>query len=312
MDSSTLRPGLLVSLKTSMRGNVRYDKQDKRNVRTADGADVKEWETTRTVFDPVEHELATKVRQKARNLVASCCIPTSSFGLLCLKENVAALQEAKAEARRLVREFNRTAQLSKVRVYVVTAEMADNDEDAMRGVASEVADIIAEMQKGIKELKPEAIRTAAAQALKVGQMLLPAQQARIKETVDVARATARAYVKAGEMAAREVDKLAIEALGSKRTHFLDLSDMEEMAPVKPVGRAVGYAPDEEEAAPAPIKPRKAKARTADIDFENPDEIIDAFRTGKVKRDDQRGLELPKLKVSNKPKPKRRARVPEKV
>ncbi len=264
METSTLRPGLLVLLKTSMRGNVRHDRRNKRNVTTATGADVKEWETTRTVFDPEEHDRASKVRQKARNLIATACV-TTSFGLLCLKENVAELEAARLEARRLVREFNRTAKISRVRVYVMASEMADNDADAMQAVAAEVADIIEQMQKGVRELKPDAIRAAAAQALKVGQMLLPNQQERIKETVAIARATARGYVKAGEVAARVVDELAIQALQSKRTHFLDMSDMPDMEPVKPIGRAVSYVPDEE----APIKPRKAKARAAAIEVEPP-------------------------------------------
>ena len=83
MEVSTLRNGLLVSLKTSVTGNVSYIKRDiETDHVTEDGHLAAKWETERTIVDPGEHEAAIKVRSKARALVTGVCV-ASAFGLLC-------------------------------------------------------------------------------------------------------------------------------------------------------------------------------------------------------------------------------------
>ena len=65
MQAATLRPGLLVSLKTSVHGNVSYQRRDIINE-----ASHSKWETDRVIADPVEHEAATKARNTARGMIA--------------------------------------------------------------------------------------------------------------------------------------------------------------------------------------------------------------------------------------------------
>ena len=110
---STLVPGLLVSLKTSVRGGVAYQKQDIE--KTPEHA---QWVTDKTVSDPAEHERATKVRNKCSSLVRGVC-SLSTFGLLCRQDNQWKLEEAMTEARDLAREFNRTSRYSKISVNVI-------------------------------------------------------------------------------------------------------------------------------------------------------------------------------------------------
>lgn len=63
--ASTLRPGLLVSLKTSCTGNVSYTRADiEAGHMTEEGKKRAKWETERTIEDPIEHEAAIKVQSK--------------------------------------------------------------------------------------------------------------------------------------------------------------------------------------------------------------------------------------------------------
>ena len=89
----TLRPGFLISLKTSVRGNVKYDKRDLTNATTDDGKAVSEWETKRTIADPVEFKAAAEARSKARSLINSVCV-NSAFGLLCPEKAAEELDKA--------------------------------------------------------------------------------------------------------------------------------------------------------------------------------------------------------------------------
>jgi Pyruvate/2-oxoacid:ferredoxin oxidoreductase gamma subunit len=114
----TLRPGFLISLKTSVRGNVKYDKRDIASETTEDGKAVAEWETKRVIADPVEFKAASEARSKARSLVNSVCV-ASAFGLLCPEAAGEELEKAMKAAHKVVDDFNATARLTRVSVYVM-------------------------------------------------------------------------------------------------------------------------------------------------------------------------------------------------
>ena len=76
----TLRPGFLISLKTSVRGNVQYTKVGGAETLTAGrGKAVAEWETTRVIADPDEFKKAGEARSKANSIIrsASALLPRS-------------------------------------------------------------------------------------------------------------------------------------------------------------------------------------------------------------------------------------------
>lgn len=242
--TTTLRPGLLVSLKTSVKGNVQYSKADiEVDHTTAEGTRRARWETERVVEDPAEHEEAGKVRTKACYLIRSICTP-SSFGLLCPQDKAEVLERAMAEARAMVAEFNARAKLSRISVYAITGKIAQSDVEAIKSINSEVRDLMERMQDGIKNFDVKKIRDAAKDAKGLGQMLSPDAQARIQVAIDAARATARDITKAGEQAAIEVDKVTLARIAEARTAFLDLDDAREVEAPVAQGRAVDFEPVE--------------------------------------------------------------------
>ena len=252
LSSTTLRPGLLVSLKTKVTGNVKYDKQviEAEHV-TRDGAQKARWETERTVFDPVEHERAVKAQGKARSIVTSICAK-SDFGLLCPKDRAGQLEQAIAEARKVANEFNGTANLSRLSVFIVTGEVADNDVEAVRAINSEVSDLLKTMESGVKNLDAEVIRAAATKAKGLGSMLTNDAKERIQVAIDVARKAARQIVKAGTEAAQEIDTATIRKIAAQRTMFLDL-DETDMAVAKPQAEARAIEMEIEAPVPPPAK-----------------------------------------------------------
>lgn len=222
MKVSTLRPGLLVSLKTSVVGNVTYSKRDL-DVRptTVDGAEVTRWETERVIDDPAEHRAACTARTKARNEIRSVCA-ASAFGLLCPESSGDKLDAAILAARRIMAEFNSTARQTRVELYVIAGKITPDDVEAVRAINSEVRELLTAMEEGVRSLDVAKIRDAADRARGVGSMLSPDAAARARAAIDAARGAARRIVRVGNQAAQEVDQAAIAAITEARTAFLDI------------------------------------------------------------------------------------------
>lgn len=236
--STTLRPGFLVSLKTSVRGGVSYRRSVIESAKiSATGTEESKWETQRTVIDPKEHELGIKVRGAVRSLISGVCA-NSAFGLLCPDNNIESLEAAISEGRRLAAEYNAVAQLTRVDVYVITGRIAPNDTEAVRAINSEIAELMTTMSTGIETNDVKAIRDAAGKLRQVATMLDPNAEGVVKVAIEVARKTARTIAAAGEGAAVEVDKSAIKRLAEQRTAFLDMDDTTVAAPSAGKAQAV--------------------------------------------------------------------------
>jgi hypothetical protein len=241
---TTLRPGLLVSLKTSVVGNINYERLmlDAEHP-TADGGLQARWETTRTIADPAEHAEAQKIRSEAGHIIRKICTQ-SAFGLLCPEDKVDALEQAIVEARALADKFNDKAALTRIRVYVIAGRVAADDVEAIKAINSEIRDLMAQMEDGLGNLDVKTVRAAAVKAKGMGQMLSKEASDRVQLAVDLARQSAKQIVKAGEQAAQEIDRQTIKRIAEQRTAFLDL---DEPAPeirggVTEPGRAVDFAP----------------------------------------------------------------------
>lgn len=244
LQSSTLRPGFLVSLKTTIAGNVSYEKRDIEGAHiTSSGTQLARWETERTISDPIEHEAAKRARSKARSLITGICA-ASAFGLLCPETKIAELERAISEARKVAEEFNGAADLTRVTVYVITGRIAPNDVEAVRAINSELRDLIGEMEAGVKNVDVKAVREAASKARQLAAMLSPEAAGRVQEAVDTARRVARKYTAAGEAAANEIDSLAIASLIRARTSFLDMDEAGTVGSVQADARAVDFDPTE--------------------------------------------------------------------
>jgi len=233
--SNTLRPGLLVALNTSVKGNVFYVKNTLEAEHETEGGLKAKWETERTITDAAEFERASQVRSKARALVTSVCTKTA-FGLLCPETGAPDLDRAADEARKLCEDFNREAKLTRVHCFVLTGRVASDDVKAVQAISGEVRDLIADMKEGLEALDVEKIRKSANELKQIGNMLSPEAQVRIELAVKAVREQARKIVKAGETAAITIDQRAIATLNEARTAFLDLDPAREVAEPILVGR----------------------------------------------------------------------------
>lgn len=250
LKTSTLRPGLLVALSTSVSGNVNYSKRTIEGTHlNEDGKSIAKWETVRTIADPKEHEAAATARGRARTAITRVC-SDSAFGLLCPESKTAELDAAIVEARQIAEEFNSKATLSRLNVYVIAGRIAPDDVEAVKAINSEITSLLDQMATGVKNLDVKVIREAASKAKGIGQMLSADAGARVQIAVETARRAARDIVRAGEEAATYVDGWALKTLREQRTAFLDLGDVTEVSAPEAKVSAIDLAPEVQDI-PAP-------------------------------------------------------------
>jgi hypothetical protein len=239
---STLRPGLLVSLKTSCTGNVNYNKEIIEGDHVTDaGMRKATWQTERIIADPEEFERAKRTQSKALTMIRTICT-RSSFGLLCPEIDREKLDRAVASARQMAEEFNSSAAITRVHVYVIVGRIAADDVEAVKAINSEISGLMRDMQEGLRNLDVKAVREAANAARNVAQMLSPDAASRVRTAIDLVRASARQIVSAGEEASIEIDRSAIARIEEARTAFIDLDDAREVAAPAVRGRGIDFAP----------------------------------------------------------------------
>lgn len=218
----TIRPGLLVALKSTIRGGVRYEKVDLER----DSATHK-WETTKRVDDPAELEAATKARGDAVNMVTRACNRTS-FGLLCPERYEAELDAAIIRAQDIVDAFNQNAKHSQIGLYVLKGRIAGSDEVAARAIGQEVRELIEAMGNGIQAMDAAAVRDAANKARQMLAVLTEDSSERVSAAIEAARKAAREIVrrveKKGEAAEEVLAELDRSAIDAARIAFLDMSE----------------------------------------------------------------------------------------
>lgn len=277
IQASTLRPGLLVALKTSVKGNVQYKKVTiEADHETDVGERLAKWETERRIVDPREHEEATTLRSKARTIISGVCA-NSAFGLLCPEDKEEELARAVEKARLLADDFNARARLTRIDLYVITGRIAPDDAEAIRAINSEMRDLMDTMQRGLQNLDVQTVRDAANKARNVGQMLSPKAQERVALAIEAARSAARKITKAGETGVAEIDAQTIAFIQQQRTAFLDLDGGAEIeAPVAAEGRAVDLAPGLD---PNDPLASDGKPPLAEIGAYSIAEVVDAARKG---------------------------------
>lgn len=247
MQLQILKPGYLVSLKTTIKGGVQYGRQDiEPDHKTETGARRAQWQTLRIIPMPEEYEAAQVARSKARSLIVGACVQ-SSFGLLCPMENEAALWDAIAQARDTARAFNERSELSKVECYVLTGRIAESSAEAERAIASELRELLDAMKEGIQGADVAAIREAASKARAVGAMLSGSVQAQVGDAIAQARKAAREIAKrvekAGESARAVIAELRYDDIERARFAFLDTDEAAPAEVVPPVAPAVDVEPD---------------------------------------------------------------------
>lgn len=268
MNLKTLRPGLLVSLKTGINGNISWMRTPlEQDHLTAEGTKRARWETKREITDPEEFENGCAVRSKCRGMIYKVCAP-STFGLLCPEDKRDELDEAVSSAQKMAAEFNATAALTRVHIYVIAGRIAADDVQAVRAINSEVRGLLTDMETGLKNLDVKVVREAANKAKSIGRMLQPEAMKRIQTAVDVAREMARKIVKAGEEGAVVIDRTVLRQIRASRTDFLDIEEevVEVQQPASPA-RAVDLAPEGAAEQAAQDSPQPSRRRAAQPQLE---------------------------------------------
>jgi|SRR5215472_893147 len=258
--NTTIRPGLLVHVSTSIKGNVSYDVTRLGTKQTVEG-EIEEWDTKRLTRDVDEQERASKARSLARSKIQSVCIPIEPGGLLCPQDRADQLALAEAEALRIVEEFNDSAQITRLTFRVVTGSIAPSDARAIKMINQELRDLMESMAEGMASLDVKKIREAADRATQVNKMLPSETGEQVKKAIELARKTATDMRKAAEVGAAEVDQVAIARIQEARTAFLDLDDNQgTIGEVEHAGRSLDLAPE----APAPVTEPAAQGRMFEV------------------------------------------------
>jgi hypothetical protein len=255
LDVKTLRPGLLVGLKTSLRGGVSYAKRTIEPEHVEGAALVAKWETERTITDAEEHKAAVKVRSDAVYTVRKVCAVTA-FGYLCPEAKQAALEQAIERAHAMVAAFNASARSVRLSFYVITGRVAPDDVEAVRAIHAEVRELMADMENGVRALDARAVRAAAERAKAIGQMLSEESRVKVEGTVSTMRSAARSIAKAaraGTLASLTINEMVFAKMRAARTAFLELGDAADVqAPASTIEpRAIDFDATPETASAAP-------------------------------------------------------------
>jgi hypothetical protein len=124
-------------------------------------------------------------------------------------------------------------------------------------------DLLADMERGVRNMDVKTIRDAANKATALGNMITPAASERLQNAIDTARRAARQIVRAGEQAAQEIDYRAVRAITESRTAFLDLDDAQEIAAPTVTGRAMDLDESDIETSSAGPERRQIDMEDAD-------------------------------------------------
>ena len=233
--AATIRPGLLVVVKSTVFGGVTYQRTDldAEGMPVEEGGAVARWETTRIIEDKDEHDRAVKARSQAVSLIRKQCQETT-FGMLCPEANEGALDVAIAAARAVVDAHNATAANTKISIHTLKGRVASNDAEAARAITAEIGALVVQMDQGIAKLDAKAIRAAADRAREMSAMLDDSVKGKIDAAIEQARKAARTIVKRiekdGEDKAIVMMDIQRGQIESARIAFLDMSG--DAAPVE--------------------------------------------------------------------------------
>lgn len=220
----TIKPGLLVSMHTEVKGNVSYTGLD-RDVRMVDRTEITDIHTRKQVTDIDEQDAAIKERTKIRGLILSLTTK-SADALLCPYDREAELREAITQGHEIADKFNAGAVTTRIEFSVICGRIAQDDVETVRAITSDVRSLLDDMKQGVKTNDPKMIRDAANELTQKGKVLTPEAAQRLRIPIESARAAAtlvKKLVKSGELAAIEVDTATMRKITKARTSFLDMN-----------------------------------------------------------------------------------------
>lgn len=227
-----VRPGYLVSLSTSIRGGVSYQRRDIDHAIEDNGQDRAVWETKRTIEDAAEFKRATQVRTRVRTLILAACVETP-FGLIVPKDTEVGLDRAIEQARAEVDAFNATARYSRVTFRTLRGQIASSDEEAITEIRDEIVDLLEDLEDQCRAGSVDGIREVARKASEVSLMLEAESSAAlalnkaVSSARDLAKRVARRVVKRGEDLAVVLAEANLQDISGARFAFMSADEEEE-------------------------------------------------------------------------------------
>ena len=228
-----LKPGYLISLKTNRHGGVKIRRKsldvNPSDVTVIDESvtSVTKSEVTTIIADKNELKAAEKLRGALRYSVASHCA-WSEFGLLAPRAKIETVRAAFKEAKEQARGWNANHTITRVDIFMLEGEIAENEAAASAAAASEVKDLIDEMKETILSGNVEYLRNNVLKKASQFQKMLDGEAAtKFGSAIEEVRKAAREIVKGitkGEDVAMVVSKLKLESLNESNFAFLDMED----------------------------------------------------------------------------------------
>jgi hypothetical protein len=117
------------------------------------------------------------------------------------------------------------------------------------------------MERGVKSMDADVIRANANKATKLVSMLPREPSEKLREAIAIARREARRASKAGEKAAIEVDRVALQKIRDSQAAFIDFDQVED---VRLSVASAGGGIDLEVAAPDTVA-REVARKPIDLD-----------------------------------------------
>lgn len=229
-----LKPGLMVALATKIDPPPTYRKTNEATDH-ASAVEVRSWEAEVTVQLPEEYDRAKKVRGRARSLMTGACIVTPFHVLMCPTDRVGQLDEAEAEARRIVREFNESATFYRVDLQTFRGQVEEDSTRAAQAVGEEVRSLLDSMERSIRLGDVKAARDAAVQAKSISRLLEGAEAEKVTLAVRSLRQLAREVVDKVQGQAEELLEVVTEErlrpIAAARMVFLDPEQVAEGADI---------------------------------------------------------------------------------
>lgn len=190
-----VRPGLLVSMRTSIKGGVSYRREDLVDEIEGEGTRT-EWKTEKKVENADEYTRARRLRARVVTLIGGACVKTA-FTYICPLENEALLDERIAEAQAACDAFNEEAVHSQVTFDLMRGRYMEDTKETVQAVRREIHELLEELNSALKAGEVQSIRDVAARATQMGRLLEEGTEARsaLERAVKESRRVAGQLVK---------------------------------------------------------------------------------------------------------------------
>lgn len=262
-----LPPSILVGGEISVPGDVRYQNLGSEQS-TFDEGEVKRKEvvktTKKTTRDPdgyaAAHTLAGELRSELRKIVQA-----TPLGWICRLEREEELDSYVASAKQRAKEFNADSKYHFVRVSILKARIATDDETAARELAYEMQRMLSEMRLALDACDVKKIREVCVRAKYLKPVFPDREQSVIQEVVDSARAQARMIVKEVGSKGQQIDLIKgdidTSVVDAARLMFLDFEAPDEMPAAEKLVQNARF--DLDDKAPEPMDPADVPSSPAD-------------------------------------------------